>query len=75
MSKPLKMDDISIIAQKEYLTAHETALLYNLGIHFVRELMEKQDCDFTIAVGKNHKRKLIHRKMFGEYLRTHCNCA
>lgn len=71
MSKPKEMDDISVIAQKEYLTAYETALLYNLGIHFVRSIMA-DNRELLISVGANNGRKLINRKKFADYIQIHC---
>lgn len=71
MSKPKEMDDISVLAYKEYLTVYEVSRLFNVGLHFVRSVMADNN-QLTISVGRNGGRKLINRKAFANYLETNC---
>ena len=61
---------LNVLRTKPFLTAAETADLFNVGITRVQEMMNKPDCDFiTRAIGK--RRRLVHRESFEKYLLTH----
>lgn len=53
------------IKDKPLLTIEETAVLYNIGEHKLRELTEADTCTFVLYVGR---KRLIKRKQFDDYL-------
>ncbi len=61
---------LNVLRTKPFLTAAETADLFNVGISRVQEMMNEPDCDFiTRAIGK--RPRLVHRESFEQYLLTH----
>lgn len=50
---------------KPMLTIEETAQLYNIGEHKLRELTDSDTCTFVLYVGR---KRLIKRKQFDDYL-------
>ncbi len=53
------------IKDKPTLTIEETALLYNIGEHKLRELTNDDDCTFVLYVGK---KRLVKRKQFDDFI-------
>ncbi len=53
------------IKDKPTLTIEETALLYNIGEHKLRELTNDDNCTFVLYVGK---KRLVKRKQFDDFI-------
>lgn len=53
------------IKDKPLLTIEETAALYGIGEHKLRELTGSDTCTFVLYVGR---KRLIKRKQFDDYL-------
>ena len=53
------------IWQKTNLTLEEAAAYSNIGIHKIRMLSEKTECDFVLWVGN---KRLIKRRKFDEFI-------
>lgn len=53
------------IKDKPMLTIEEAALLYNIGVHKLRELTDDDNCSFVLYVGR---KRLIKRKQFDDYI-------
>ena len=53
------------IKDKPLLTVEETAALYNIGEHKLRELTDSDTCSFVLYIGR---KRLIKRKQFDDYL-------
>lgn len=53
------------IKDKPMLTIDEAALLYNIGVHKLRELTDDDNCSFVLYVGR---KRLIKRKQFDDYI-------
>lgn len=54
------------VYEKLNLSVEEAAAYSEVGQHKIRELMERDDCDFVIKVGSG--KSLIKRKKFESYL-------
>lgn len=55
--------------EKLNITVEEAAAYSGVGIHRIRELMNENDCDFVLRVGR--KKTLIKRVKFEKYLMAH----
>ena len=53
------------IWEKANLTLEEAAAYSGIGIHKIRMLSEKADCDFVLWVGN---KRLIKRQKFAEFI-------
>ena len=53
------------ITDKPLLNIEETAALYGIGEHKLRELTNLDDCTFVLYVGR---KRLIKRKQFEDYI-------
>lgn len=53
------------LENKMMLTIEETAILYNIGKHKLRELTDNENCNFVLFIGR---KRLIKRKQFDDYL-------
>ena len=53
------------IWEKANLTLEEAAAYSNIGIHKIRMLSEKAECDFVLWVGN---KRLIKRQKFAEFI-------
>lgn len=53
------------IKDKPLLTIEETALLYNIGEHKLRELTDDDKCLFVLYVGR---KRLIKRRQFDDFI-------
>lgn len=53
------------LKDKPLLTIEETALLYNIGEHKIRELTDSDTCTFVLYVGR---KRLIKKKQFDDYI-------
>ena len=53
------------IWEKANLTLEEAAAYSNIGIHKIRMLSEKAECDFVLWVGN---KRLIKRRKFDEFI-------
>ena len=53
------------IWEKVTLTLNEAAAYSGIGIHKLRELTDRSDCEFVLWIGK---KRLFKRKKFDEYL-------
>ena len=60
-----KMTEKIAIKDKPMLTIEETASLYNIGEHKLRELTDSDNCTFVLYIGR---KRLIKRKQFDDYL-------
>lgn len=62
------MKDIPIW-EKLNMTVEEAAAYSGVGIHRIRDLMNENDCDFVLKVGR--KKTLIKRVKFEKFLMAH----
>lgn len=53
------------IWEKANLTVEESALYFGIGIHKIKGLTDRRDCDFVLFCGR---KRLIKRKKMEEYL-------
>ena len=53
------------ISEKANLTLEEAAAYSGIGIHKIRMLSEKAECDFVLWVGN---KRLIKRQKFAEFI-------
>ena len=53
------------IWEKSNLTLEEAAAYSSIGIHKLRQLSDKEDCEFVLWVGT---KRLIKRKKLDEYI-------
>ena len=53
------------IWQKTTLTLEEAAAYSGIGINKIRQLSDKEDCEFVLWVGT---KRLIKRRKFDEYI-------
>ena len=53
------------IWEKANLTLEEAAAYWGIGIHKIRMLSEKAECDFVLWVGN---KRLIKRQKFAEFI-------
>lgn len=53
------------IWEKANLTLEEAAAYSGIGIHKIRTLSEKKECDFVLWVGN---KRLIKRRKFDEFI-------
>ena len=53
------------ICEKANLTLEEAAAYSGIGIHKIRMLSEKAECDFVLWVGN---KRLIKRQKFAEFI-------
>lgn len=51
--------------EKSNLTLEEAAAYSGIGIHKLRELSDKEDCDFVLWIGT---KRLLKRKKLDEYI-------
>ncbi len=51
--------------EKSNLTLEEAAAYSGIGIHKLRELSEKEDCEFVLWIGT---KRLLKRKKLDEYI-------
>lgn len=60
-------DKISVpIWHKSNLTIYEASEYSNIGMHKLREITDKEDCNYVLWVGN---KRLIKRKLFDDYLK------
>ena len=64
----MEMKDIPIW-EKLNMTVEEAAAYSGVGIHRIRDLMNENDCDFVLKVGR--KKTLIKRVKFEKFLMAH----
>ena len=55
------------IWQKTTLTLEEAAAYSGIGINKIRQLSDKEDCEFVLWVGT---KRLIKRRKFNEYIES-----
>ena len=55
------------IWQKTTLTVEEAAAYSGIGINKIRQLSDKEDCEFVLWVGT---KRLIKRRKFDEYIES-----
>lgn len=55
------------IWQKTTLTLEEAAAYSGIGINKIRQLSDKEDCEFVLWVGT---KRLIKRRKFDEYIES-----
>ena len=53
------------LSERPTLTVEETAALYNIGENKLRELTDKDNCNFVLYVGR---KRLIKRKQFDDFI-------
>lgn len=53
------------ICEKEFLTLHEAAALFGIGINRIREMTNDEQCSYVLYVGG---KRLIKRRLFLDYL-------
>ena len=51
--------------EKSNLTLEEAAAYYGIGIHKLRELSDKEDCEFVLWIGT---KRLLKRRKLDEYI-------
>ena len=51
--------------EKSNLTLEEAAAYSGIGIHKLRELSDKEDCEFVLWIGT---KRLLKRRMLDEYI-------
>ena len=51
--------------EKSNLTLEETAAYSGIGIHKLRELSDKEDCEFVLWIGT---KRLLKRRKLDEYI-------
>lgn len=55
------------ISEKPNLTVEEAAVYFNIGENKLRELTDRNNCNFVLFVGR---KRLIKRKQFERFLNT-----
>lgn len=51
--------------EKSNLTLEEAAAYFGIGIHKLRELSDKEDCEFVLWIGT---KRLLKRRKLDEYI-------
>ena len=62
----MKKDEIRL-CEKPCLTLEEAAIFFNIGVNKLREISNRNKCEFVLWVGS---KRLIKRKAFEAYLET-----
>lgn len=58
-------DLLNVLSHKEFLTVHETAVYFGVGINFMYEIVNRPGVDFVVP---NGRQRLIVKDKFKEYM-------